>query len=98
MHQETSLGNSIGLIIELLRHQLIEIFQLLILQNLRMQPCHTIDRISRHNRKMRHLHLTVPQDRHLLDLILIPGIGLADLLHESPVNLLNDLVNTWQKP
>ena len=60
MHQETSLGDTVGLVIKLLRHQLIEVLKLLILKDLRMQPCNAVDRVTRHDREMRHLHLAVP--------------------------------------
>ena len=42
-------------------------------------------------------HLAVHQDRHLLHLLLIARIHLADFDEEPAVNLLYDLVNTRQE-
>ena len=60
MHEEAPLGNPVRLIIELIRHHLIEIFQLLILKDLRVEPCDPVYRIPSHNGKVGHLHLPVP--------------------------------------
>ena len=92
--QETSLGNTIGLVVELLRHHLVEIFQFLFLQDLCMKSCNTIYRISCDNCKMSHLNLTVHDNRHLLDFLIVARILLLNLINKSAVDLLYDLVNT----
>lgn len=43
MQQETSLGNTVGLVVEALREHLVEVLQFLLLQNLGMQSCHAVD-------------------------------------------------------
>ena len=94
MHEETSLCDTIGLVVELLRHHLIEVFQFLILQNLCMQLCNTIDRITCNDCKVCHLHLAVHQDCHLLNLFFITRILCSYLRDETAVDFLDDLVNT----
>ena len=96
MSQETSLGNAIGLVVELLRHHLVEIFQLLMFEDLRVQSRNTVHGIACRDRQMGHLHLSVVNDRHLADLLLITRIFALDLDDESAVNLLHDLINTGQ--
>ncbi len=94
MKQEASLGNSVSFVVEFLRHHLVEILQLLILQNLRVKPCYTIDRIAGSDGQMSHLHLAVHDDGHLLHFVIIVRIFLLDLNNKSPVDLFYDLVNT----
>ena len=43
MVEEPSLGNAVGLVVELLREHQIEIMQLLVLEDLGMQPGHAVD-------------------------------------------------------
>ena len=43
MVEEPSLGNAVGLVVELLWEHQIEIMQLLVLEDLGMQPGHAID-------------------------------------------------------
>ena len=50
------------------------------------------------NGQMRHLHLSVIDDCHLLHPAMIPRKLPLDLLQESPVDLLHNLVNTGQQP
>ena len=97
MHKETSLCDTICLVVELLRHHLIEVFQFLILQDLCMQLCNTVDRITCNDCKVCHLHLAVHQDCHLLNLFFITRILCSYLLDETAVDLLDDLVNTWKQ-
>ena len=42
MHQPAAEGNSVGLVVELLRIQFIEVIQFVFLQNLSVQVCHTV--------------------------------------------------------
>src|SRR5699024_9306493 len=42
MCEETSLCDTVCLVVELLRHHLIEVSKLLRLQNIRMEPCNTV--------------------------------------------------------
>ena len=94
MHEESSLGNSVCFIIEFLRHHVVEIFQLLMFENLCVKSCHTVYRISRYNGKMCHLHLTVADDSHSGNSSFIPRISGADLFNKSAVDFLNNLINT----
>ena len=65
-------------------------------QDLRMQSCHTVDRITCRDSQMGHLHLPVINDRHLADLLLVARIFALDLDNESAVDLLHNLVDTGQ--
>ena len=94
MKQETSLGNTIGLVVEFLRHHLVEILQLSLLQDLSMQFSHTVYRITCHDCQMSHLYLTVHDNGHLLNLLIVVRVLFLDLNDKSAVDLLYDLVNT----
>ena len=97
MCKETSLCDTVCLIIELLRHHLIEVFQLLMFQDFRVKLRHTVYRESCNDRHICHAHLAVHEDRHLLHFILVARIHLADFDEEPAVDLLNDLVDTRQE-
>ena len=94
MKKETSLCNTICLIIELLRSHLIEVLQLSLFQNLCMKCCNTIYRVRTCDSKMCHLNLTIIKDSHVLNLILVARIHRLDLQYKSSVDLFYDLVDT----
>ena len=94
MSKETSLCDTVCFVVELLRHHLIEILQLLILEDLGMKACNTVYRVACNDRKVSHLNLSVIDDRHLLDLLEVSRIFLLDLKNETTVDLLDDLVDT----
>ena len=73
VQQEAPLRDSVRLVVELLREELVKLLQLLVFQNLGVQLCHTVDGIARRNRQMRHLHLSVIDDRHFLDHVPVAG-------------------------
>ena len=97
MEQETSLGNTICLIIKFLRHHFIKIFQLLIFQNFGMKSCHTIYRKSGCDCKMCHFYLTVKDDCHLFDLLVVSRVFCLDFENETTVDFFDDLVYTWKQ-
>ena len=94
MKQETSLCDTVCLVVELLRHHLIEVLQLLFLQDLGVQSCNTVYRVACSDCQVCHLHLSVVDDRHLADLLLVARISSLDLLHKAAVDLFDDLVYT----
>ncbi len=96
--QETPLSDTVGLVIKLLRHHLVEITELLILQNLCVQGSHAVYGIACRDSQMGHLHLSVIDDRHLADLLLVTRVFRFDLLHKSAVDLLHDLIDTGKEP
>ena len=100
--QESSLGDTVGLVVETLREHLVEVLQRLMLQDLRVQSCNTVYRITCNDRHMRHLYLSVIQNRHLADLVLnvypvLTAVSALDLHYKSAVDLLNDLINSGQQ-
>ncbi len=95
--KEPTLSDSVGLIIELLRHHLVEVLKLLILQDLCVKPCHTIYRIACSDCKVSHLHLSVIDNGHLADLLMIARILLLDLLDKAAVDLLDNLIHTGKQ-
>ena len=72
VQQEPPLCDTVCLIIELLREQIVKIAELLIFQDLRVQFCHTVHRVSGCNRQMRHFYLSVINNCHPGDLSVIP--------------------------
>ncbi len=102
VQKETSLRNAVCLVVETLREHLVEIFQFLLFQNLRVKPCHTVYGVARHNGHMGHLHLSIVKNCHLAYFflyvhIVYMGILLFDLLHKSAVDLLHNLVNPGEQ-
>ena len=96
--EETSLGDTVCLVVELLGHHLIEVLQFLLLQDFRVKSRNTVYGITGGNCKMCHLHLTIIDDCHFADLLLIAGIHFLYLNDESSVNLFNDLINSGKQP
>ena len=94
MCKETSLCDTVGFIVKFLRKQFIEITKFLLLKNLCMQSCHTVDRISGNNCKICHLHLSVVENCHLAHLLLIIRIFCTDLFYKTAVDLIHDLIYT----
>ena len=92
--QETSLGDTVCLIVEFLRHHFIEISQRLILQNLCVQSCNAVYRIACSDCKMCHLHLTIPDNCHLSDFLEVSRIFCLNIKNETTVDFFDDLVNT----
>ena len=97
VQKEPALRDSIRLVVELLRHHFVEILQRLLLQDLRVQLCDAIDRVARNNRQVRHPHLSIVDDSHLCDLVLVARVPLLHLRDEAAVDLLDDLINTWKE-
>ena len=98
MQKKSSLRNPVRLIIELLRHHLIEVLEFSFFQDLRMEFCHAVHGIAANNRQMCHLDLIIIHDSHAAHLVLhrVFGkirIGVHDLLHKPAIDLLHDLVN-----
>ena len=58
---------------------------------------HTIMAEAADDRKVSHADLSVVNDRHSADLLVVARISLLDLGNEAAVDLLNDLVNTRKK-
>ncbi len=103
VQQESSLGNPVCLIVETLREHLIEIMQFFVLQDLCVEPGHTIHGIAGYNGHMGHLHLSIVENGHLADLLLYihtvdAGILLLNLTDKTAVDLLHDLVDPGQQP
>ena len=94
MKKESSLGNAVRLVVELLREHLVEVAQLLVLQNLGVQSCHAVYGVACHDGQMCHLHLAVIDDGHLRDLGLVARIFCLNSQDEPAVDLLDDLVYT----
>ncbi|SCH33629.1 Uncharacterised protein [uncultured Clostridium sp.] len=95
--QETTLGNTVGLVVELLRHHLVEILQLLLFQDLCMQSRYAVYRMACRDSQMSHLDLSVVNDSHLADLFLIARIFCLDIQYKTTVDLLHDLVYTGKQ-
>ena len=62
-----------------------------------MESCHTVYGIAGTYCQMRHLDLSVINDRHLAYLFMIAGILRLDLCDEATVDLLHNLINTRQQ-
>ena len=94
MKKETSLGDTVRLVVELLRHHLIEVTKLLFLKDLCVKLRNTVYREAADDCKVSHADLSVVNDRHSADLLVVTRISLLDLSYKAAVDLLNNLVNT----
>ena len=101
VQQETSLGNTVGLVVELLGEHLVEVLQLAVLEDLGVQACNAVDRIACHDGHVCHADHSVVDDTHAADLFvhIYAGIviGLVDLGLKAAVDLLDDAVDTGKK-
>ena len=95
--KETSLGDTVRLVVELLRHHLIEVTKLLFLKDLCVELRNAVYGEAADDREVSHADLSVVNDRHSADLLVVARISLLDLGNEAAVDLLNDLVNTRKK-
>ena len=95
VEEETSLGDAVCLIIELLRHHLIKVFQYVCLQDLCMKRSNAVYGVTADDGKVCHADLSVVDDTHIADLVVyVIRIFLADLVFKSAVDLLCDLIYT----
>ena len=92
--QETSLCDTVCLVVEFLRHHFVEIFQFLFLKDFCMKFCNTVYRVACNNCKMCHFDLSVIEDCHLLDLVIVSRIFFLNFKNETAVDLFDDLVYT----
>ena len=63
-----------------------------------MKPCNAVDRKACHNCHIGHAHLSVIDNGHLADLLLISRIAGLDLIYKAAVDLLHDLIDTGEQP
>ena len=97
MKQETSLGYAVRFVVEFLRHHLVEIMKLPVLQNLRMKSCNTIYGEACNYGKISHSYLTVINDGHISDLVLTSGIHFLNPKTEPSIDFLHNLIYSRQK-
>ena len=95
--KESSLCDTVCLIVEFLRHHLVEIFQLLIFQNFCMKSCNTIYREACNDCKMSHFNLTIVNDSHFSDLLVISRIFCLHFNDEATIDFLDNLIYTGKK-
>ena len=62
-----------------------------------MKPCNAVDRKACHNCHIGHAHLSVIDNGHLADLLLISRIAGLDLIYKAAVDLLHDLIDTGEQ-
>jgi len=94
MKEETSLSDTVGLVVEFLRHHFIEVSQLLILQDFCVQTGNTVYRVACCDCQMCHLHLSIIDDCHLFNLLIVARIFCLDFCDKAAVDFLDDLVYT----
>ena len=102
MHKESSLSNTVGLVIELLGHHLIEILEFSLLKDLGMELGNTVYGMAAHDRKMSHLDLIVIENGHASYLGLnvdsrLVGVLTHDLIDKPSVYLINYLIDSRKK-
>ena len=97
MKKETSLCDTICLIVKLLRHHLIEILELLLFKYLCVKLCNTVDREACCDCKMCHLNLSIIYDCHFAYLLLIARIHCLNLLYKTSVDFFNNLIYSRKK-
>ena len=94
MKQETSLGDAVGLVGELLRVHLIEVAKDVLLKNLCMKSCNTVYMVAADDREICHADLAVVDRSHHAELVVVARILCLYLGDEAAVDLLCDLVYT----
>ena len=91
------MGNTIGLVIELIWIVLIEILQSAFLQNIGVQSCYAVNAKGANYSQTSHMNLAILNNGQLMNQILIPWILGTNLIEEATVNLVNNHVDTWQQ-
>ncbi len=98
VQEEAPLRNAVRLVVELLRHHLVEVLQHVLLKDLRVQRRDAVHRVAADDGEVSHVDLSVVDNRHVADLVRVVRILLLNLVLEAAVDLLGDLVNTGQQP
>ncbi|OQA22762.1 MAG: hypothetical protein BWY61_01568 [Firmicutes bacterium ADurb.Bin354] len=62
-----------------------------------MKSCNTVYGVAGTDSEMSHLNLSVIDDRHLANLLLVTGIFSLDLKNKAAVDLFNDLIDPGKK-
>ena len=94
MCKETSLCNTVCLIVEFLREHFIEITKFLFFKNFCMKSCYTINRVTCNDCHICHLYLSIIEDCHLADFLLISRIAVLDFKYKTTVDFFYDLIYT----
>jgi len=97
MEKESSLCNTVCLVVELLRTHLVEITKLTLLQDFCMKFSNTVYGVRSGDSKVSHLNLTIIEDSHAANLILVARIHIFNLKNESTVDLIYDLIYSRKK-
>ena len=97
MKEETSLGDPVSLVVELLRVHIVEVLQRMFLQDLGMKSCDTVYGEAGADSHISHLDLSVMNDGHAVHLALVIELP-EDIKAETSVDLLYDIIDTGQKP
>ncbi len=85
-------GNTVGLVVELVRPELIEVVEQPFFKQLGMQCSHAVDRVAANNRQMRHADFTVIANNRQPTLAFdIAGPFHCHFAQEATVDFFNDL-------
>ena len=99
--QETPLGDTVCLVVELVREHLVEVFQFAVLEDLGVESCDAVDAVAGDDRHIGHADLSVIDNTHAADLLVHVHAGVvihpADLVLEAAVDLFHDLVDPGQQ-
>ena len=94
VEQETALRDAVGLVVEFLGRELVEVAERLLLKNFGVNLRDTVDREGCRAGHERHAHLAVVDNCHAVFSRLIARELVLDSEQEATVNLLDNLINT----
>ena len=95
--QETALRDAVGLVVELLGRELVEVAERLLLENFGVNLRDTVDREGCRAGHERHAHLAVVDNCHAAFSRLVARELVLDGEQEAAVNLLDNLIDTRQQ-
>ena len=100
-HEEAPGRDAVRHIRELLRHELVEVLEHRLLQQLAVQRRDAVDRVAADAREVRHAHVALAalvDERQPLQLRVVAGETAPHLVEEAAVDLVDDLEVTRQHP
>ncbi len=98
--QPATLGDAVGLVVELFRPQFMEIVEQPLLEQIRVQRGHAVHRNAAHDGQIGHAHLLFVaflDQRHAALTVDVAGPATRDLGQEPGVDLVDDVQNARQQ-
>ena len=95
--KEATVRDTVGLVVELLGRQGIEVLEHDVLDDVGVDLCHAVDAVAADHGQVGHADLAVPQNRGLAQALLPALLRGVERLVPTTADLVDDLVNTGEE-